>query len=257
MPASGAGNAACRSNASPSASTPRNVSSPAVSAMNAASQRGSARRSDGSHRKPERNRHDADEEADQRVAEEAVEARVQRLDRSSDLLRRLDPGRARHADGDRIVLDPVVRDHDRRRPEPTELGVAVDRERDDRVVDGHGGDRQIVVLRIRDAHLDLSGPELDAPDVELVHRRRVSPEQVDDRRAARHEQADDEREQHDRHERPQPPPTIAEGARRARFHQSTTSKKPIQPSSVNSDWCAWNMNRPVFAKSISMIPRCP
>ena len=23
-----------------------------------------------------------------------------------------------------------------------------------------------------------------------------------------------------------------------------TSKKPIQPSSANSDWCAWNMNVP-------------
>ena len=42
-----------------------------------------------------------------------------------------------------------------------------------------------------------------------------------------------------------------------RVHQSTTSKNPIQPSSVNSDWWAWNMNRPVWAKSISMIPRWP
>ena len=34
------------------------------------------------------------------------------------------------------------------------------------------------------------------------------------------------------------------GSRGRRFHQSTTSKKPIQPSSVNSDWWAWNMNLP-------------
>ena len=26
---------------------------------------------------------------------------------------------------------------------------------------------------------------------------------------------------------------------------------------MNSDWWAWNMNRPVCAKSISMIPRWP
>ena len=38
---------------------------------------------------------------------------------------------------------------------------------------------------------------------------------------------------------------------------STTSKKPIQPSSANSDWCAWNMNRPALCQSISMIPRSP
>ena len=38
---------------------------------------------------------------------------------------------------------------------------------------------------------------------------------------------------------------------------STTSKKPIQPSSVNSDWCAWNMYVPASANSISTIPRWP
>ena len=43
------------------------------------------------------------------------------------------------------------------------------------------------------------------------------------------------------------------------FHRvtSTTSKKPIQPSSVNSDWCAWNMYLPVCGKRISRIPRWP
>ena len=38
---------------------------------------------------------------------------------------------------------------------------------------------------------------------------------------------------------------------------SSTSKKPIQPSSANSDWCAWNMKRPGFGNSSSRIPRCP
>ena len=36
-----------------------------------------------------------------------------------------------------------------------------------------------------------------------------------------------------------------------------TSKKPCQPSSVNSDWCAWNMNFPGCGKRHSRIPRWP
>ena len=36
-----------------------------------------------------------------------------------------------------------------------------------------------------------------------------------------------------------------------------TSKNPCQPSSVNSDWWAWNMNRPVRGKRSSRIPRWP
>ncbi len=68
----------------------------------------------------------------------------------------------------------------------------------------------------------------------------------------------DEREQHDRQERPEAPAGhVPPAPRLPRLHQSTTLKKPIQPSSVNSDWCAWNMNLPVLAKSISMIPRWP
>ena len=51
-PPNAGGSAAWSANASKSASTPRNVSRPAVSAMNAASQRGSARRSDGSQSSP-------------------------------------------------------------------------------------------------------------------------------------------------------------------------------------------------------------
>ena len=53
--------------------------------------------------------------------------------------------------------------------------------------------------------LDLAGLELDAADVELVRRRRVRADQVDERRAGRDVAADDEREQHDRDERPEPP----------------------------------------------------
>ena len=40
------------------------------------------------------------------------------------------------------------------------------------------------------------------------------------------------------------------------LHQ-LTSKKPCHPSSVNSDWWAWNMNLPGCANRHSRIPRWP
>ena len=50
------------------------------------------------------------------------------------------------------------------------------------------------------------------------------------------------------------PAALGGGA--ARLHQ-LTSKKPCQPSSVNSDWWAWNMKRPAVGKRHSRIPRWP
>ena len=115
----------------------------------------------------------------------------------------------------------------------------------------------IVLLGIRDADADLAGLELDAPHVELVRLRRVRADQADERGARRDVAADCEREQHDRDERPQPPGEVPAPLRRLRLNQSVTLKKPIQPSSVNSDWCAWNMCSPVCANSISSTPRWP
>ena len=204
----------------------------------------------------ERDGQDADEEADDRVAEDAVAGEPRRLDRGRDRLDRLDPRRARHADRHRVVLDPAVRDHDRARAQPAERLRAVDLEGNDRVVDGDRGDRQVVLLRVRDADLDLARLELDPADVEQVGLRRVRADQADERRAGCDEGPDDGREQHHRDERPEAPARL-DPPRRPSLHQSTTSKKPIQPRSVNSDWCAWNMNRPVFVKSISSTPRCP
>ena len=90
-----------------------------------------------------------------------------------------------------------------------ERGGAVELERDDRVVDRHGGDRQVVLLRVGDPDQDLAGLELDPPDVELVRLRRVRPDQPDERRARRDERADRDGEQDDGHERPQPPREVA------------------------------------------------
>ena len=66
-------------------------------------------------------------------------------------------------------------------------------------------------------------------------------------------------QQHDRHQRQQARPPEAPSGRRHRLgaHASSTSKKPLQPSSANSDWWAWNMKRPAWWKSISMMPRSP
>ena len=97
-PPSAPGTTAWSSNASNSASTPRKVSSPPVRAMNAVSHCCSTRRSDGSQSRPSATGQHADEEADDRVAEEAAAGHAGRLDRGGDLLDRLDPGRARHAD---------------------------------------------------------------------------------------------------------------------------------------------------------------
>ena len=77
---------------------------------------------------------------------------------------------------------------------------------------------------------------------------------ADPRRVERGEQRDPARDQQERHE-PEHPRRYAHPARRS-FHQDT-SKMPCQPSSVNSDWCAWNMYLPGYGKRHSAIPRWP
>ena len=70
------------------------------------------------------------------------------------------------------------------------------------------------------------------------------------------ERPDRHRDQEQR-DQPQRPGRKTSAAKRPRLHQSRTSKKPCHPSSVNSDWCAWNMNRPACGNFSSRIPRCP
>src|SRR5262245_47294813 len=149
---------------------------------------------------------------------------------------------------------------DRARAQARERCRPVEVKRCDRVVDRDTRDREPLPLWVRDANRDLTGLELDPPDVELVARRRLATNEVDERGARRGEHGDGADEQQNRKQRPHSPRPLAEGfGRRGRagFHQSTTSKKPIHPSSVNSDWWAWNMKRPVLWKSISTMPRWP
>jgi hypothetical protein len=203
----------------------------------------------------QRHRYDSDEQADHRIAQEPARRCTSGLDRGGDVEGRLDPARARHADGVGVVLDPLERDDDRARAQPAERCGPVDGVRHDRVVHHDGRDGQLLPLRVRNANPDRAGLELDPSNVEPIGRRRRAADEVEQRRPARREDRHRADEQQERQQRPQAP-AAGELVRR-RVHQSTTSKNPIQPSSVNSDWWAWNMNRPAWAKSISMIPRWP
>ena len=232
-----------------------------MSAMNAASH---SRRRPPERRQPEqpeRDRHDADEQADH-ARSRGSSARTPRASRPRPAISSVvwipvelvTPtaigSSSTQSYGTTIVLE---------RSRPSVSGPST-RVRDDRVVDRDRRDRQVVRLRVRDADPDLARVELDPADVELVGRRRVVPHELGQRVAGGGEGDDDRR-------RAAPAGRASRAASdprrrrvrgdRARLHQSTTLKKPIQPSSANSDWCAWNMNRPVLAKSISMIPRWP
>ena len=117
----------------------------------------------------------------------------------------------------------MERDDDRARAEALQSCGAVEGKRNDRVIDGHRGDRQLRHLRVPNLDPDLARSELDAPDVELICGRRVPADQVDDRRSTRNEPADRDREQQDRYEHPRSSRSAAmrDGTGR---HQSTTSK---------------------------------
>ena len=179
---------------------------------------------------PERDRYDADEEADHGVTEESLRRGLRRLDRGRDLLRALDPARARHADRQRLAVDPVIGDDDRRRAKPAQRPVAVERVRHDRVVDRDRSDRDVVALRVRHLDLDLARPELDPADVELVRRRRVLPDELEERVAGGDEDRDRADERHDREQRPEPPVRAAQPrCERAGFHVSRSPRR--SPSS--------------------------
>ena len=100
----------------------------------------------------------------------------------------------------------------------------------ERVVDLRLGDRHGIGAVVAHGQLDDARPQHGLLDRELLDRRSAAlpqPGPVEQRE--RGQPDDDERERRD----PEQP---------ARHH--ATSKKPCQPSSVNSDWWAWNMYRP-------------
>ena len=91
-------------------STTRKASSPTVSARTKFIPRRPSRRRNGIPEQPERDRHDADVETDQREAEEALLIGLGTLDRHRDLGLEDDAGRADQRDGVRLALDPGIGD---------------------------------------------------------------------------------------------------------------------------------------------------
>ena len=77
---------------------------------------------------------------------------------------------------------------------------------------------------------------------------------ADPGRVQRGEERDPAGDQQQRDE-PEEPGGNADGPRGGAHH--ATSKMPCQPSSVNSDWWAWNMYWPGCGKRHSAIPRWP
>ena len=173
-------------------------------------------------REPEQSERDGentDDEPDERVAEESLRRRLRRRHRRRDLLHGLDPGRVRHPDRDRVVLDPLEGDDDRARAKASERRRSVDVVGNDRVVDVHVRDREVVTLRVPYDDADLARRELDATDVELVRGRRVRADEVDERRAGGDDHPHRGGEQQHRDDRPDAPvDPAAIRRRRVRLH---------------------------------------
>jgi hypothetical protein len=96
----------------------------------------------------------------------------------------------------------VERDDDRARAQPGKRLGAVGLEWNDRIVNRDARDRQFLSLRVRDPDLDLSGLEFDAPDVELVPRRRRTADEIEQRSARGREQRDNAGQKEHRHKCP-------------------------------------------------------
>ena len=153
--------------------------------------------------------------------------------------------------------NPVVRDDDRARAEPPERRRAVERERDDGVVDRHRGDRQVVALRVAHEDADLAGPELDAADVELVRRGRALADEVDDPVAER----DDERHGEREPRRSGRAPTAARRFRRPARRATPSLVLDLEvahPAELGElGLVRVEHERPACAKRISSTPRWP
>ena len=129
------------------------------------------------------------------------------------------------------------------------------------VVDRDLRDRHRVGPVVADGERDDAGREHGPLDGQLLGRRAAA---LAEARPAEHgEGADRGRDQRQRDESEQPggqrPGAIgvqvASGGAVSLHH--ATSNWPCQPSSVNSDWWAWNMNRPACGKRHSRMPRWP
>src|SRR6185503_7485476 len=151
----------------------------------------------------------------------------------------------------RLALDPRLLDPHDRGAEPADRLVRPAELRE-RVVDDRLRDRHLVGTVLAQRQLDHAGLEHGPLDRQLLDRR---PAAVAQAGPAEHgEQRHGTRDQQQRDE-PEQPRRRRRDALAERGHE--TSKNPCQPSSVNSDWCAWNMNLPAVGKRHSAVPRWP
>ena len=203
---------------------------------------------EGIPKQPQRDWNDPDVHPNQSIAPDRLSVELRTLDRHRNVGRKRYPGRREQHNGMRLPFDPGIRNRQRRRFTPVQRGIAVHRERPVRIVDDHlrDGDRVRPVIDHRDADLVLRRE----PDA--LHRQRL------DRRSAivwhsRPRSDNDgqrQQQQTDRHDGVEPGNAPGGGTgsgNRFAAHApppSCRSNMLIQPSSANSETCAWNMYSP-------------
>ena len=201
---------------------------------------------------PDRHRDDPDVEADQ--PHQAVEAGVRLGRLRGHLDRRVDGAAGRREQDDLVglALDPRIVDRHERAVEPAELVVVLleggEAVVDDRLHDLHRVRPVVAQLaaRSRPGAAPCARPRPPRPG------RRCA--RAPGRRARRRTRSAPPSRTSGSSAASQPRPAPA-ACGRGLHH--VTSKKPIQPSSANSDTCAWNMYLPSYGKRSSRIPRWP
>ena len=168
----------------------------------------------------------ADVHAEERHEAEEGDVDVRRLDRDGDLVRDRPARRGEQHRLVRLALHPRLLQAQRRGAQAADRLLPA-AELHERVVDLRLRDRHRVGAVVADVQLDDARAQHGLLDRELLGGRSAPlPESRSVEQRERGDAGDDECEGRE----PEQPPR----------HQ-VTSKKPCQPSSVNSDWWAWNM----------------
>ena len=244
---------------SPASSRPSSVASiaeerragrPSAPSRRAASA-GGMRRIHGSHSMPERDRDHADVDAEQRHQPEEGRGPSSGVSTATGISCAIvPPGRGEQRDLVGLALDPRL------------LDAHASRCRGGRSASSAPVNCAKASLTMTWAIDTASGPSLrTVSSITPGLQHRALDDELLDRRAAavaeagaaeRGERPDRRGDQQQRHEPEQPggePPGPAPACRRRAPPSALTSKKPCQPSSVNSDWCAWNMNLPAVREA--------
>src|SRR5829696_8389726 len=205
----------------------------------------------------EQDRDDPDVGPERRHQAVEARARLRRLDRELDLVLDRRSRRGEHGDQVGLALIPGVVEPELLRPEAADA-IRVVLEVHIGVVDEDLGDFDRVGTGIAHREVDLPGTQNGLLHGELFDGRTaalVEPGRAQDDECPEgggNERERDKGEQPHRYLREAGAP----GGSSARVHY-LTAKKPIQPSSANSDLWAWNMTWPGYRKRSSQTPRCP